>query len=137
MRKLLFLLLAVLLPLSACGDDGPTETSESAVGTYALVQVNGSNLPALFAQDANGKVEVLSGTFTVRSDKSYTETLNGRSTPISGVVQTFSVTENGTYSVSGSTVQFQPSDGGSYSGTLSGNSLSYSVDGVTVRYQKQ
>lgn len=137
MRKLLPLFLALFLPLAACGDDSPTDPTEAAVGTYALVRVNGSTLPALVEQDATGKADVLSGTLTLRSDKSYTETFNVRFTPAAGAVQTFPVTENGTFTVTNSTVQFKDSDGLTYTGTLSGNSLSYNVEGFAVTYQKQ
>ena len=137
MRKFLFLCLALLLPLAACGDDGPTDPTQSAVGTYTLVQVNGSPVPALLGQFEEGRIDVLSGTLTLRNDKSYTETVNVRFTPTTGVVQTIPVTENGTFTVTGSTVQFKTSDGETYSGTLSGKFLEYNVDGLTARYEKQ
>ena len=137
MRKFLVLCLALLLPLAACGDDGPTDPTQSAVGTYTLVQVNGSPLPALLGQFPEGRIDVLSGTLTLRNDKSYTEMVNVRFTPTTGVVQTIPVTENGTFTVTGSTVQFNTSDGETYSGTLSGKFLEYNVDGLTARYEKQ
>ena len=137
MRKFLFLCLALLLPLTACGDDGPTDPTQSAVGTYTLVQVNGSPVPALLGQFEEGRVDVLSGTLTLRNDKSYTEMVNLRFTPTTGVVQTIPVNEDGTFTVTGSTVQFKTSDGDTYSGTLSGNTLEYNVDGLTATYRKQ
>ncbi len=137
MRKFLIFVLTSLLPLAACGDGGPTDPSQSAVGTYTLVQVNGSALPALLGQFAEGGVDVLSGTLTLRGDRTYTETVNVRITPSTGVVQTFPAIEDGTFTVTGSTVQFQTSDGDTYSGTLSGTTLSYNVDGLSATYQKQ
>ena len=137
MRKFLFLCLVLLLPLAACGDDGPTDPTQSAVGTYALVQVNGSPVPALLGQFPEGRLDVLSGTLTLRNDKSYTETVNIRVTPTTGVVQTVPITENGTFTVTGSTVQFNTSEGDTYSGTLSGNTLEYNVDGLTATFRKQ
>lgn len=137
MRKLLPLLFVLILPLSACGDDAPTDPTQAAVGTYTLVQVNGSTLPALIGQFAEGRIDVLSGTLTLRNDKSFTETVNVRITPTTGVIQTFPSTENGTFTVTGTTVQFQTSERGSYSGTLSGNTLTYNVEGISATYQKQ
>ncbi|CAN5837201.1 hypothetical protein BH23GEM6_BH23GEM6_24240 [soil metagenome] len=136
MRKLLIFVLTTLLPLAACGDGGPTDPTQSAVGTYTLVQVNGA-LPALLEQFPEGRVDVVSGTLRLRGDRTYTETVNLQFTPSTGVVQTFPATENGTFTVTGSTVQFQTSDGDTYSGTLSGNTLSYNVDGFSATYQKQ
>jgi hypothetical protein len=134
MRRFWFLLLAFVLPLAAC--EGPTDPTQTAVGTYGLVQFNGSALPTITSQDATGRVEVVSGTLTLRSDRSFAETINARFTPTSGAVQTTSVNNSGTFTVTGNTVRFQTSDGATYSGTMDGIILQYTVQGIVVRYEK-
>ena len=137
MRKFLVLCLALLLPLAACGDDSPTDPTQSAVGTYTLVQVNGSPLPAYLGQSPQGRADVLSGTLTLRNDKSYTEMVNVQVTPLIGAVHTVPVNENGTFTITGRTVQFMPDTGGTYSGTLTGTTLESNAKGLTARYEKQ
>lgn len=136
MRKFL-LLVALLFPLSACGDD-PTDPTQAVVGTYTLVQVNGANLPALVLQNATGRYELLSGTLTLRSDQSFSQILTVRLTPPGS---SFPLSEIGTFSVSGNTVNFQTSAGATYSGTLSGNMLTVNAiivgQGFIGVYQKQ
>ena len=143
MRKLLPLFLVLFLPFAACGDDtlSPPDPTEAAVGTYTLVQVFGRTLPALLGNSGGGyPLYVTSGTLTLRSVKSYTETVNSQITrPASeGGVQTSSRTENGTFAVVGTTVQFRRSDlnGDVRSGTLIGNTLSFDAD-IGATYQKQ
>lgn len=135
MRRFLFLLLTLILPIAACGNE-PTDPTQTAVGTYTLVQFNGSNLPAVTSLDATGRVEAVSGTLTLRSDGSFAETINARFTPTSGAVQTTSLNNSGTFTTAGNTVQFRTSEGVRYSGTLSGNTLEYTAQGFTARYQK-
>jgi uncharacterized lipoprotein YajG len=134
MGRFLFLLLAVVLPLAAC--EGPADPTQNVVGTYTLVQLNGSPLPALTSQDAFGRVELVSGTLTLRSDRSFAETLHGRFTPTSGAIQTNTVNNSGTFTVTGSTVRLQSSEGATYSGTLNGNILEYALQGFLLRYHK-
>ena len=135
MHRCLLRFLVLILPLAACGNE-PTDPTEAAVGTYTLVQFNGSNLPAVTSQDATGRVEAVSGTLTLRSDASFAETINARFTPTSGAVQTTSLNNSGTFTTAGNTVQFRTSESVRYSGTLSGNTLEYTAQGFTARYQK-
>ena len=141
MRRLLPLFVVLFLPLAACGDDtlSPPDLTQAAVGTYTLVQIDGRTLPALLATVDDAPLHVLSGTFTLRSDKSYTQTVNFQITrPASaGGVETFDRVGNGTFAVVGTTVQFRTSDGIVLrSGTLIGNTLSFDT-GIGATYQKQ
>ena len=137
MRKSLVLCLSLLLPLAACGDDGPTDPTQSAVGTYTLVQVNGSPLPAFLGQSGGLRIEILSGTMTLRSNKSYTDSENRRRTSAGGVAETYQFIEEGTFTVTGSTVQFHASNGPRYSGTLRGKFLEFTAAGINAKYEKQ
>lgn len=49
----------------------------------------------------------MSGTLTLRSDRSFAETIDGRFTSTSGAVQTDSASNSGTFTVAGDTVRYQ------------------------------
>lgn len=135
MRKLAPLFMLPLL-LGACGD-GPTNPGDAVAGMYSLVQLNGSDLPIMVAQDPGRRVEVISGFLTLRSDSSYVATINTQVTPAAGAAQIVPSIENGTYSVSGNSVRFQPKAGASFSGTRDGRTLSYSTPGASATYRKR
>jgi hypothetical protein len=80
-RPMAVLLLALVLPLAACSDG--TSPEESINGVYTLQTVNGINLPWVAFEASAGKVEVVSGSVTLRSDGSFTD------------LTTFRITENG------------------------------------------
>lgn len=141
MWKLRFRALAAALVvpalLSGCGDDGPT--TPSVVGTYTLQQVNGSNVPGVLFEDADLRLEIIGGSLTLTAAKSYSEPITFRFTDkATGDSQTGSETDTGTYSVSGSTIAFTSSDPdvGRYSGTVSGGTITYSLEGFTATYRR-
>lgn len=126
----------LLLLVGACGD-GPTNPTDAVIGMYSLVQLNGLDLPILVAQDPGRRVEVISGFLTLRSDSSYVGTINTQVDPAAGAAQIVPSIENGTFSVSGNSVRFQPRAGASYSGTRDGRTLSYKSSGATATYRKR
>jgi hypothetical protein len=140
MRKLLPILLAFVLPLAACGDStGPGE--QRVDGTYTLAQVNGQAPPVTLFQSTDGRLEITGGSLVLRSDFSYQETIGLRAVPASGSPVTQDEIENGTYSVVGSSITFTvPASGGnpsfSYSGAISGNTITYTVEGFSLVYRK-
>ena len=136
MRRLLVgMLLAA--SVSACGDSpsGLTTTGGHA-GTYSLRTVNDQALPATIESDASGRVDVASGSVVLRADGTFTDQTEFRL--VSG---TSSTTETdvitGTYTRSGSTVQFSPSDGGVYSMSFTGgNTLTQTIGTFVLVYRK-
>ncbi len=123
MPTFFIVLLAMLLSLVGCS--GSTDPVQEEV--YTLVEVDESTLPAVHRQDSNsGRLEVLSGTLTLKSNGTYTEviplryTATGPSNPFPSDVMLSTIYENGKYTISGSTVQFAPSPRRNYSGTLNG-----------------
>jgi hypothetical protein len=143
MSKLLAILVAFLLPLAACRDStGPTGID----GEYTLVAINTQALPVtIFASNA-GRIDITGSTLVLRSDLSFTETINYRVIPAAPEAAFDDVTlQNGTYKVEGRTVTFtqRRSDGvelGTYAGTVEGNTLTYhrfdGFDGNSYAYRK-
>lgn len=136
--------LAALVLLAACGDGGtePVDPRAEAAGTYALSAVNNGSLPVLYLEDAEERVEFTGGTFTLRADGSYTETLILRVTYANGAPdEDVPLVENGTFTLVGSAATFSvPPSGGnegySYTGAIADGVLSYTAGAFTLRYQK-
>ena len=136
MRRLLMgMLLAV--SVSACGDgpSGLTATSGHA-GTYTLRTINGQVLPTTIDSDATARLDVASGSVTLRADGTFTDQTEFRL--VSG---TSTTTETdvitGTYTRTGGTVTFSPSDGGTYSMSFTGgNTLTQTIDSFVLVYRK-
>ena len=128
MPKLRFLILAAALLagglITACGDDstGP----ESIFGLYILVSINGEALPV----DVEG-LEISAGSIQLNSDGTYSASLT---------IELFGeLTDTGTFTVDGSTVDFIPSGGDledRFTATVSGNTLTLVEDGETFVFRK-
>ena len=136
--------LAALVLLAACGDGGtePVDPRVEAAGIYTLTAVNNAPLPALYDQDPEARIEFTSGTFTLRADGSYTESLTLRVTYTNGdPAQNVPLVENGTFTLVGSSATFSvPASGGkegySYTGAIDDGVLSYTAGGYSLRYEK-
>ncbi len=138
MSKLLAILVAFLLPLAACRDGtGPSRID----GTYTLVSINTQALPVtIFASNA-GRVDITGSTLELRSDLTYTETINRHLVPAGAAADSDVLIEKGSYTVAGNTVTFtQLTDDGrrgfSYTGTVEGNSLTYRLQEESYAYRK-
>lgn len=137
--SLLSLLLLAPLLLTACnGEAGPTDPTP-AIGAYTLYQINGASPPLIVGQDVRGRIEVLGGSLTLRSDRSYTETGDVRVLPPSG-----SPTSPQTNSASGNfrlivqrgvqRVEFRTQEGSVFFGTLAGDTITYAIPGFSLAY---
>jgi hypothetical protein len=138
MRTLLHILVVLILPLAACGDGtGPSRID----GTYTLVSLNTEALPAtVFASNA-GRIDVIGSTLVLRADLSYTETIDYRVVPAEAAAYDDVTIVNGVYTVTGTTISFVVlrDDGtrsSSYTGTVVGNTLTYSFGGDSYAYRK-
>ena len=129
-------LLAALAPIAAlaCGGDG-TGPGDGVAGTYTIVQVNDDRTAPFTVlegteQGISYRFEIVSGTLTLRGGGEYTSvgtsrlTFNGQS----GGNETSSQT--GRYTVSGSTVTFDPAgndpDEPTYTATYADGALTLS-----------
>jgi len=103
-------------------------------GTYELRTVNGAVPPALVYQEPGYTEEVLSATFSLENDNTYSEagiirqTTNGRSV-------TTSSSSNGYYDETNGEIRFTESGGGRiYYGTYSNGRLVIQDQGLTMTY---
>lgn len=144
MKRLLLALSS--LAFAACGggdSTAPQNPNAAAVGNYTLTQVNSAPLPFTYVQNSTGRAEVTSGTMALRSDLSFTETLNRRVIYTNGTVEPINAeVTNGTFAIVGSQVTFTiPANGTdaalSFTGAYSNGVATYTWSGVSYRYQKQ
>lgn len=133
-----FMAATVIAVAAACGggdgNGGITEVA-SVAGTYSLKTVNGAPLPFVFLDESGYKLEITASGYTLSSAGTFSVTATFRETE-NGVVTTATETSTGTYSVNGSTVTFIDTDGETLAGTISGNTLQFSEDGVTAVYMR-
>ena len=124
------------LLLAACGGDKSSGPSGHA-GTYTLRTVNGSNVPFTMVSIVVGgsvyKLEVLSGSITLNADGTFSQTATFRETDGTDVT-TESYPTSGTYTLSGTALTLNSSDGESLGGSLSGGAITFveSDEGQTL-----
>lgn len=144
-RRLLGITLFATIALAACSDDedsGSTTPSKVA-GTYTMTSVNNGSLPATTELSiGGGHVEITGGSFVLRSDNTYTETINTRTVAANGSATTGTQTESGTFALNGSTISFTlpatATDAAfSYAGTINGKTLSYVFSNTLIVYTKE
>lgn len=128
--------IAVLGVTAACGggDDGVNEPA-SIAGTYNLETLDGQSPPVVVLDEPGFKLEILSGNFVLAANGTFTTNVVFRLTDESGP-STESESFSGTYTVSGSTVTFNYSDGDTDSATLAGNTLTFSDGSSTAVFRK-
>lgn len=124
------------LAAAACGggNDGINEPA-SIAGTYNLETIDGKTPPVVVFEEPGLKVEVVSGNFILTASGTFTTTVGWRTTE-NGQVTTNSETFPGTYTVTGTTVNFAYADGDTDSATLAGSTLTFTEAGSTVVFRK-
>ena len=122
---------ATLATLAACGSDTTNGTGPMDVsGSYHLTAIDGSSLPDTVPGTGDNVIVVSGAAATLNADNSYTVsgsvTENGSDSQL--------LTDEGTYSVSGSTVVFVSStfSGASYSGVATSSAITATVPGLIV-----
>jgi hypothetical protein len=123
--------------LAACGGDSatapdPRPTTTSIAGTYNLQTVNGAPPPVIIFQSGADRVEVMSGNFTVNANSTFSNTHTFRATS-GGQTVTLTETCTGTYALTGNSLSFSEATsgelcGGTFTGTVSGNTLTVAYD---------
>jgi hypothetical protein len=134
MRTIACLLLVATM---ACGGDSPTQpTATSVAGTWRLQTINGTALPYVVAQTGADKVELTSDVITAVPSGSFTQLTTVRVTQ-NGQVSTQSLPDAGSYTLNGSAVTFTfNSDGSTGTGSIGGNTLTVTSDGLALIYRK-
>ncbi len=133
MRRFILVLLACAA-WAACGGKDPAAVTPSGdeVGTYTLVSLNGTAVPAPAPEGPAG-MQVLSGTLTLGQGGTISVTVVFQ---VPGESSTRSNTVAGSYRRSGNALTFSYSNGGANGGTLNGADLNFLNEGVTWLYRK-
>lgn len=121
---------ALALGTAACESDGGTLPDPSLAGRYTLTAVNGGALPIIFQNNASGRIDLLSGHIDIQADGDFEQVLGFRETPTGGTAGPRTSTTEGDVTVTGSTIRFSPRLGSAYSGTLNGNTITYTLTGA-------
>ena len=130
-----FLVASAIATVCGCGSgsSGPTgPTTRSEAGVYTLVSLNGQALPTSVAEGGR-QIEVVSGTLTLGSDHTVRVSTSYRLSP-GAAPATNEV--SGTYSIQGDALTFSYSNGGRNSGTLDGDTLRVTNEGVVWTYRR-
>ena len=124
------LLLLVVL-LSACKKEAIVTEQPELTGTYALITVNGTKVPATVSHDG-ANLQVRSGSFTFKADGTCgTKTIF---VPQSGTEATREA--SATYTRDGSKLTMRWQAAGTTDGTVAGNTFTMTNEGMVLVYQK-
>lgn len=124
--------LASLFAISGCSAIDSI-ASGGVVGTYELRSINGTQPPALVYQEPGYSEEILSASFSLERDGSYSEagiirqTTNGRSL-------TSSTSSNGYYDEYNGDITFRENGGRTYYGSYTNGRLIIQDQGLTLTY---
>lgn len=137
MRRLLSILAAALvLPLTACGDDdGPSGPTFEASGTYNLATINGENPPVVVAQVDADFIEITAGVIELNADNTFRDSTTYRISE-GGAVRTEADVFTGTYAQTGNAVTLTLADGGAYALSVSEDALTQTVAQFVLVYRK-
>jgi hypothetical protein len=134
--------LVATLGVAACNDTDPAFAPSALNGPFVLQSVNGAAVPAVVIDSANPplRLDALSGTITVMRNNAFTDVTRFRQT-LNGVISTRTVTCTGSYAAVGNVFQFvettsTPQCGFTFTGVISGNTLSASVLGVSAVFSQ-
>lgn len=125
---------AVVLAIGACGGGATENQTQSEVGSYSLLSVNGQSLPVTITNTSLGTVVIQSASLvlTAGSPATYTANITGR---IGGAPASTIVSDAGTYVRSGASVTFTSSSSPfPYTGTInsSNNHLTVALPGAAI-----
>jgi hypothetical protein len=125
---------AVLAIAGACGSDDSTSPTLGASGSWSLQTINGAVLPVTIGSGLDA-VTVLASNLTISSNGNYQEVVTLRP---AGTTTNTTFTEVGTWSIVNGTVTFNDqTDGITYQGVVSGNTLTEITSGFTSVYARQ
>jgi hypothetical protein len=128
-------MIAVAGTLAAC-DRGATSPKGAVEATYDLKSINGASLP--FTKTlGTATLRITSDMLVLHGDGTY-EDQTIYEIPSGQRLQSSTSIERGKYSISDNQISFTDQTNGSrYGGTLSGTTLTQSVNGLTPVYEKR
>lgn len=139
MNRIMIALAATAL-LGCSGDKTTGPAQDPAVGVYVLQTVNGSGLPYNAGTSGGVTVEILNDQYSINADGTYSEQGAFRLSQ-SGTTVTQQFVETGVWSRNGTALTLTITassigDAGSYSGALSGSTLTITQTGFVGVYRK-
>jgi hypothetical protein len=140
-----FLTALAVLALTGCvsdyvripttGSGGTSSGGTGISGSYTLQAVDGFPLPYTYSQTGADKKEIVTDVIVLTDAGTWSEVVQQRQT-VAGVTTNNTLTQNGTYTRSGTSgVYFVTSDNDTFSGLVSGNTMTLygpSPSGQTV-----
>ncbi len=123
-RRLLTLLVSsTFVVAAACGDDDPT-FFEQVTGEYALSQIDGEDLPTVIALTPTETRTAILGTLFLDPGGAYAMGFTYVVEPVGGgASDTTAWASNGTYSGSGTAIEFIETGGDIYTGEWTGSTV--------------
>jgi len=126
--------LAIVVAAGACGSNDSTSPTLDASGSWNLQTINGSALPVIIGSGTQA-VTVLASTLTISANGNYNEVVTLR--PV-GTTTNTTFTEIGTWSFTNGVVTFNDqTDAVTYTGSVSGNTLTENTAGFVSVYARQ
>lgn len=136
-RNLALAASAVFL-FTGCESDTPSQPGViEADGTYELETVNDADLPFRLENiDDDNNTDLTSSSITLNSDGTFSD-VSAMNVRQNGEVTTVNETVTGTYTISGTNVNFMPIDGPPHNAVLdlSNGLMTRDVDGNTYQYR--
>lgn len=144
--KRLLSLIAAMMLVAACTDNGIFNPLNDASGTYTLTVYAGRSIPATYVIQPGdpqypslpngGTFVVNGGTMVLNSNGTFTETNNYTITPTGGASSGQSFVSQGTWTLNGTTFNlFAPAQNGNASRSVSGT-LTVDSNFHTINYQE-
>jgi hypothetical protein len=126
-----------LFVAASCGGGDSTSPGTARIaGSYALQTVTGGPVPFVVLQIGSDKIEVLSETVNLSDGGTFTQQGSLRITE-NGVVSMESFAEAGVYTRNDTALNLVfSSDGSTGTGTISGNTITVGIGGVSLVYRK-
>lgn len=120
-----------------CGGRNPLQPDPQLRGTYALQTLNGAPAPAVVRDDAGGRLELVSDTYTFSGDGTFTEQTATRLT-LGGTVHIDATRDTGTWALDGTALEVTyDADGTVVTGTLSGgNTITAAENGFALVFRR-
>jgi hypothetical protein len=137
------LIVMTVLLLAACGDDGTGPEAER-FGRYVLRSLNGRAVPTVQTENANARMEFLSGSLRLNADQTFTDSTEVRITPMfrgeplpGGEVRHYYDVAWGLQRISGDTVYLTSIRGEKYHMVFQATgSLTQQLAGNTLQYKR-
>ena len=113
----------------------PDSATPNVVGRYVLRTVDGDQVPVVYTDQTNFRLEMLRGVIHVREDRTFSDSTQVRSTT-NGVVRTVMDVATGTYFVNADTLKLTSARGEKYFMLITDRTLTQDLFGKVLIYRQ-